>query len=333
MNHRLTLASDHQNSKEAKYLRVDRLATRELWTRTAEWMVASVLLLMPRMSHFSSILAPKSAAKIATLGAIVAGAALGCGGGTPASKAPARQAEAEYDMAREVFYRGDWRVSLDHAQRAVALDPQNAKALYFVAVVQSAFCLQDQGLAAPDCKIEEAEAYARRSIDADAKLKDAKNLLGQILILRGRYKEALDVLRPLTQDPSYIASHLAWGNYGWAQVQLGELDAGIKSLQNSVTQPRFCVGYYRLGVAFGQKGDLAAADDNFTRAIEVDSPDCKAMQDAWQGIAEIREKRADLKGALSDFKRCADLAPRSRTGLACSARAASLRARVTPEAS
>lgn len=256
----------------------------------------------------------------------------GCGA-APTAKGPARQAEAEYDMAREVFYRGDWRVALDHARRAVALDPQNAKALYFVSVVHASFCLQDEGLGAPDCKISEAELYARKSVAADAQLKDAKNLLGQILILRGQHREALSVLKPLTEDPSYVASHLAWGNYGWAQVQLGDYEAGIRSLQQAVVQPRFCVGYFRLGVAYGKKGDLPLAEESFSRALDVDSPDCKAMQQAWQGRGEIREQRADFRGALSDFKRCVDLAPKTQAGAVCSARATSLRARVTTEAS
>ncbi len=281
------------------------------------------------MQQFPSM-SSRHRAAISFAGAICSLAAVACGGSQTAS-APARQAEAEYDMAREVFYRGDWRVALDHARRSVALDPQNAKALYFVSVVHAAFCLGDEGLSAPDCKIAEAELYARRSVDADAKLKDAKNLLGQILILRGQNQEAMTVLKPLTEDPSYIASHLAWGNYGWAQVQLGDYDGAIRSLSQAVVQPKFCVGYFRLGVAYSKKGDLPHAGESFTRAIEVDSPDCKAMQQAWQSRGEVREQSQDLRGALSDFKRCTDLGPKTPSGVACSARAVSLRARVTTE--
>ncbi len=279
------------------------------------------MLQIPSMSIWHRATAPVALVMLASCGA------------SQTASGPARQAEAEYDMAREVFYRGDWRVSLDHARRSVVLDPQNAKALYFVSVVHAAFCLGDEGLSAPDCKIGEAEAFARRSVEADAKLKDAKNLLGQILILRGQYKEAMTVLKPLTEDPSYIASHLAWGNYGWAQVQLGDLDGAIHSLTQAVVQPKFCVGYFRLGVAYAKKSDLAHADQSFTRALDVDSPDCKAMQQAWQSRGEVREKAQDLRGALSDFKRCTDLGAKTPSGTACSARAVGLRARVTTEAS
>jgi Tfp pilus assembly protein PilF len=244
----------------------------------------------------------------------------GCGGAAqsaPGAQSVERQSEAEYDLARDTFYKGDPRNALDHALKAVQLDEDNAKALYFASTVYLWFCSTDAGLKAPDCRLADADAYARKALKADASFRDARNLLGQILILEKKYDEAVAMLEPLTKDPAYTANYLAWGNLGWAQVLGGQVDAGIGSLRNAVTQPRFCVGHYRLGVAFDKKGDLAQADKSLTDAVTVESPDCQNLQDAWEARARVRMKLGKVEDARADFQRCRDISADSVTGKGC----------------
>ena len=172
--------------------------------------------------------------------------------------------------------------------RADTLDDTNVKALYFTAGIYLSFCSGDAGLGAPDCKMDQSESYVRKTLERDPHFREAENMLGNIMILEGKYKEAIVALEPLVKDPSYNASYLAWGNLGWAQVQSGRVDDGIASLRNAVTQPKFCVGFYRLGMAYKTKGDLKQAEQNFTTALQVDSPDCKNLQDAWRARGEVR---------------------------------------------
>ena len=240
------------------------------------------------------------------------------------AQSPERQSQAEFDLARDSFHKGDPRGALDHARRAVELDDSNAKALYFTSVIYAFFCDLDQGLEGPDCKIEQAEDYARRSVKADENLRDARNLLGQVLILRGRYAEAEQVLEPLTKDPAYASSHLAWGNYGWALVQEGKLDEGIVALQNSTVEPKFCVGHYRLASAYEKKGELARADAELTTALTTDRPECQQLQDAWEARGNVRQRLGRTSEAGVDFSRCAELGPRSKTGQRCAAKSRSI---------
>jgi len=140
----------------------------------------------------------------------------GCGAPSqrqPTAASPERQAESEYDLARDAFYKGRLREALDHAQRANTLDEENAKALYFTAVIDLDFCASE-GMASPDCRLRGAEELTRKAIKADGQFRDARNMLGQILILEERYVDAMHVLEPLTKDPAYGANYLAWGNYG-----------------------------------------------------------------------------------------------------------------------
>lgn len=239
------------------------------------------------------------------------------GRGAPGAQSPERQSDAEYDLGVDYFHKGNTRVALDHVLKAVELNDENAKALYFASTVYLSFCAGLQGLKAADCRLQDAGKYARLAIKADPRFRDAQNLLGQLLILEHKCPDAIEVLEPLTRDPSFEASYLAWGNLGWAQVCAGQLDRGIASLRNSITQPRFCVGHYRLGVAYEKKNDLALAEQSLTQAVMVDSPDCQSLQDAWQARARVRSKLGKVAEARSDLERCRDLAPESQAGKEC----------------
>jgi Tfp pilus assembly protein PilF len=250
---------------------------------------------------------------------LLGAAVVACGGkgaSAPGTN-PERQSDAEYNIARDYFDKGQPRLALDHCRKAVELNDQNTRALYFTSAVYLYFCNGKLQFADPDCRMADAEKYARSALKVDPKLRDAKNLLGQILIDQKKYAEAITTLEPLTQDPSFESSFLAWGNLGWAQVLSGQVEPGIESLKKAVTEPRFCVGHYRLGVAYEKKGDLVAAEQSLTNALEVDAPECKNLQDAWQERAQVRAKLGKLADARADFQKCRDISVETLAGKAC----------------
>jgi type IV pilus assembly protein PilF len=228
-----------------------------------------------------------------------------------------RQSQAEYDLARDFFYKNQPRPALDHCRKAIELDGENATALYFASTIHLYFCSGRLELSDPDCRLADAETYVRRALQVNDSFREAKNTLGQILILEKRYAEAITVLEPLTKDPAFESSFLAWGNLGWAQVLAGRVDQGIESLKSSITEPRFCVGHYRLAIAYERKGDLPAAEQSLTNAVSVEAPECKNLQDAWEERARIRVKLGKVSDARADFEKCRDIAVDSRTGKAC----------------
>ena len=228
---------------------------------------------------------------------------------------PEHQSVAEFNLGRDSLDHGNFREALGHSLRATQLDDQNARATYLAAVVYLAFCNGLRGLADPDCRLQDAEKYARKTVKLAPTYPDAKNLLGEVLINEERFAEAIDLLRPLTTDPSYGSIHLAWGNLGWAQVLAGDVDGGISSLKNSVTEPRFCVGFYRLGIAYEKKGDLTQADANLTSAVDGEA--CKNFQDAFEERAKVRLKLGHAELARADFERCKALTPDSLSGKRC----------------
>jgi len=251
-------------------------------------------------------------------------------GQQPGAQSPERQSDAEYDLARDLFQKGNTRVALDHVQKAVSLNEENDKAHYLMAAILLAFCSGPRGFEAPDCKLGEVERSTRAALKANPDFRDAKNLLGQVLINEKKYKDAISVLEPLTKDPAYVHPYLAWGNLGWAQVLDGQLDAGIASLKNAVTEPRFCVGHYRLGVGFEKKGDPGQAEQSFTTAVSVDDPQCTALQDAWEGRARVRLKLGKTTEARSDYERCVEISKETETGKTCVRELAKMAAASSP---
>lgn len=252
--------------------------------------------------------------------AIAVAPALACsskGSQSPNAKSPETQSDAEYDLARDLFQKGKPREALDHARKAVALNEDNDKGHYMVAVVLISFCQTSRGLEAPDCKLSDVETAARAALRANPDFRDATNLLGTVLINEKKYKEAITVLEPLTKDAAYVNPYFAWGNLGWAQLEDGQVDASITSLRNAIgTEPRFCVGHYRLGLALEKKGDLPGAEQSLSSAVTAD-PACAELQDAWEARGRVRLKQNNVPDARQDYARCVEISKETATGQRC----------------
>ncbi len=222
---------------------------------------------------------------------------------------------SEYDLARDLWLRqGRPREALEHALRSSELDEQNYEAGHLVALLYLEFCQ-----AGPDsCRLADAERYARRALDTKPDFREARNTLGVVLIHAKRYRDAIAVLKPLTEDMLYVTPEIAWGNLGWAYLESGALERAIDALRRSVAaQPNFCVGNFRLGVAYEKKGELEQAVRALDAALGTDQPRCKGLQDAYlaRGRAELKLGRGEA--AKSDLGHCAELSRSTRAGKEC----------------
>ena len=258
---------------------------------------------------------PGAAAALLLLSLLIA-ACTGKGSQNPGAQSVERQSDAEYDLARDLFEKGNPRAALDHAMKAITLNEDNDKAQYYVAVIHLSFCSTDRGIQTPDCHLSEVEKYARAALKAKPEFRDATNLLGSVLINMKRCKEAITVLEPLTKDPAYVHPHFAWGNLGDAQLCEGLVDAAIVSLKNAIAaEPRFCVGHHRLGLSYEKKKDLAASEASFTSAVTVD-PACDGLQDAWWGRCRVRKQLGNAEW-IKDCQKCRDISDKTPTGKLC----------------
>lgn len=239
------------------------------------------------------------------------------------SGSAAAQSVAEYDVAVDLWLgRKQPRQALEKALHAVELDDENAAANHLVALLYLDFCQRD----AKECRFDEAERFARAALDADEQFREAKNTLGVVLIHQKRYAEAIEVLRPLSQDMLYQTPENAWGNLGWAFLESGRVDDAVDALQRSTAvQPSFCVGHYRLGVAYEKKKDPRAAIAAYTRALDVDHPRCKELQEAFAARGRLHIQLGRQDEGVRDLEQCVHLANGTETGRECAALLSSLK--------
>lgn len=254
-------------------------------------------------------------------------AAAGCNGGqgarNPGGGDPVRMSESEYDIARDLWLRQHRsRDALGHALKALELDEENADAAHLVALIYLEFCSAGPA----DCRLAEAEKYARQAIASRKDYREAVNTLGVILVHQKRYDDAISVLKPLTADMLYQTPENAWGNLGWAYLEKGQLDPAIDALSRSVAaQPLFCVGNYRLGLALERKGQLTQALDAYGSAVETEAPGCAGLQDAFLARGRVLERLGRGGEARSDLERCVELSPKTEAGKECRSMLAKLK--------
>ena len=232
------------------------------------------------------------------------------------AKDPERISESEYDVARDLWIRRNSpREALAHALKAVELDENNADAAHLVALIYMDFCSRN----VDECRLPAAEKHARLALKAKPDYREATNTLGVILIHQKRYADAIKVLKPLTEDILYQTPENAWGNLGWAQLESGAIDAAVDSLRRSIAaQPLFCVGLYRLGLAYERRHEDTAASETLTRALETQAPGCNSLQDAFAARARVELRAGNQDGARSDLQRCIELSGKTITGKECS---------------
>jgi tetratricopeptide (TPR) repeat protein len=185
---------------------------------------------------------------------------------------------------------------------------------------------------------ERAEHHLLEALRANAALgragtpalnADANNSLGVLYIHWQRYADAVRVLREATADLMNRTPHLAWGNLGWAYYEQHEYAQAQQALEQAVqVQPRFCVGWFRIGqVQFRlaealspEEGGTEAfqrADEALTHALEIDDEGCRQLQDAWRLRGETRSRLGRREDAVSDFERCVEIGGQTEAGRAC----------------
>jgi type IV pilus assembly protein PilF len=231
---------------------------------------------------------------------------------------PVKMSQSETDLAADAWTReGNTRAALEHALRAIELDPDNADAHHLTALLYLDFCRTSE---IGECRLDEAEKHARLALAKKKRFLEATNTLAVILIHQERYVEAEQVLLPLTQDILYATPEIAWGNLGWSYLGQKKPEKAIPALRRAVAaQPKFCVGNYRLGVAYHRSGALESAVDALNRAVETEAPGCSGMQDAFLERAEVYLALEDETLCRADLAHCVELSKSTDSGRKCSA--------------
>jgi Tfp pilus assembly protein PilF len=205
--------------------------------------------------------------------------------------------------------------------KALEINPKNAKAHLLLATM---FLIgRDDD---PDRHDVEAEKHFREVLAIQASpdrqpeeslVSSARNGLGVLYLNQQRYALAIDELTKAVADLFNRDAYMAWSNLGWAHYGLGDNKRAVEPLTRSVRlQPRFCVGFFRLGMTQLKLKAFPEAEEAFTRSLEADER-CKVFQDAWHARGEVRMNLGQRDEARADFERCVELAPKNDIGKSC----------------
>lgn len=238
-----------------------------------------------------------------------------------ASADDVNRSQKQFELAVGLQQEGNTPGAFKTLYKAIDYDSNNPKAHLLLA---NLFLLnRSEDVARFDA---EAEKHFRKVIEIqnseyageDMLASQARNGLGVLYIHQGRLQDAIVELDSAISDLFNRDAYMAWGNLGWAYLELHNYPKAIDSLTRAVRLRRdFCVGHYRLGLAFLATKDFAKAEQSFTAAVEADKR-CDVFQDAWQLRGEARMRMGNREDARSDFERCVELQPRSDVGQTCS---------------
>jgi Tfp pilus assembly protein PilF len=235
-------------------------------------------------------------------------------GSAPGTQSPERQAQAEYDLGLDALSKSDLRGALAHAKKAGELDDSNADVQLLLSTIYIAFCAYSPS----ECRYPDAEKHARNALKLKSDFRQARNTLGSILINEKRYDEAIQDLRPLTDDILYNTPEIAWSNLGWAYLEKGDATAAVDALSRAVAlQPACCWCNWKLGLAYDKKGDLRLAEKALTASIDTDRPECKSFADPLESRGRVRQKLGDAEGSRGDFERGCKVSPETPAGRRC----------------
>lgn len=224
----------------------------------------------------------------------------------------------QVDLAASLREEGNIPSALEHLRTALERDPENVEAYLLLAYIEAA-----------RTDYAHAEADARRGVAilveqqrTGARLAEARNLLGGILMNLGRSDEAIEVLHEAAVDAYNQTPHQAWYNLALAQSSAGHTDDAVQSLTESVRlRPTFCDGYYGIGQLRSQQGRYEEAEQALTRALTAEAAcgTAPTLQGAWRLRAEARQHLGHTQDATADFERCIELGPETEDGVRCQA--------------
>jgi len=134
-----------------------------------------------------------------------------------------QRVNARLDLARGYMENGEIDRARPALLRALELNPRSPEANVLMGLLNES--QNDYVL---------AERHYQLALEVEPDNSQALNNYGSFLFARGRYEEAVKVLRRLVEDTDYRARSQAYENLGLAELKIGEVDRAEEALKRAV---------------------------------------------------------------------------------------------------
>jgi len=159
-----------------------------------------------------------------------------------------------------------------------------------------------------------AERHFRRAFDIRPAFHEARSNLGALLLATRRWREAIEIVKPLVDATLYPTPWLVHNNLGYANQQLGNQRQSLKHYRLAIFHnPKFCLGYNNLGTLYRDMGQIDMAVDYFQRSISR----CKNYPEPHFHLGMLFQSKGQDQAARREFGTCFKSAPESPFGRRC----------------
>ncbi|MBU1247304.1 MAG: tetratricopeptide repeat protein [Proteobacteria bacterium] len=138
----------------------------------------------------------------------------------------------------------------------------------------------------------EAERYLREAVEASPKMAEANVQLGGIAMQRGDLEGCLNFNILATQQRPFFA--VPWGNIGFCQLQMGEVDKAESSLKRALKYDKgFLQALATLGSVYITRGEYDEAMVHLEKAVSLES----MFGPAWNNLALVYAEKGEWSKA------------------------------------
>lgn len=215
------------------------------------------------------------------------------------------QADYHYKLATGLIYEKKPIAALKELNTSLELDSDFSKSHYLKGFIYMG-------------RRNHAEAivHLKRALKFEPRLFEATNALAASYMALKRWEEALEVLQDLLADPLNPTPWLAHNNAGWTHHMLRNPIKAVHHLEMAVFHnPKFCLGYYNLGLVLKKRRRFAPAKLHLEQAHKKcprHAPILFALGDLYETI----DRPEDAREVYADCQKLADgtmLAERCKT--------------------
>ncbi len=180
-----------------------------------------------------------------------------CAGDQAAIIKKQKKVEALQQLGMAHAAEGNLRKGLAQLFEAAKLDPDNAELNHQTAVV-----LRNLG------KYKLSLKYFERALALQPKYPEARNNLGTLYLVMGKWDKAIVCFREAVSDILYNSPQFAYNNMGYAYFKKGDYDKAIENYKLALrSSPSYTLCYSNLALAYEAKGEIDKAVANYKKVI------------------------------------------------------------------